>query len=148
MDDRTNRPPRFPVRRADGRTLQEFLSQSPVYYSPQSEQPRLEDIQPLEPHHPALLSLLRGLDAENLILAGLLEPAGTVVASARELIGQVIERSEQRAQDLQKVAVLVTEAARQIASSEFPLGRTMEVLFEEVQHRQRRWTRWAAWIRW
>jgi hypothetical protein len=69
-----------------------FLSRCAVYYSPRIQPPHTPDIYPLSPEVPAFVSLLSGLDAENILLDGLLQPARRVVQACRHMSGAVTAR--------------------------------------------------------
>jgi len=129
----------FQERRSDGRTLLEFLRQSPVYYSPRRDAPQapcLEDVQGVYPETPPLNSLLRGLDAENLLLAGLLEPTGQVVQTCRRELGTVQQRIEELMARLAQAQKAAVDVAGRIASSEFPISRMMQLVLAEARKEQ------------
>lgn len=127
---------KFAQRRADGRTLLEFLAQAPVYHSPWREQPHIEDIQPLRPEDPPLESLLRGATGEDILLSGLLEPARWAVKGCRDVLAQVDDRIRELEDHLRKAEVPIAQAAERIAGSEFPIGRMMELVLEETRKHQ------------
>ena len=70
----------------DKHTVPEFLESCPAYFSPRSESPKLEDIQPITPSSPSFASLLGGEDGVDIILAGLIEPTQAAIRSCRELL--------------------------------------------------------------
>lgn len=129
----------FREKRSDGRTLLEFLKQSPVYFSPRREAPvlpALEDVQPIYPETAPLTSLLRGLDAENLLLAGLLEPTGRVVQACRRELGTVRLRIEELKKRLEQAEKVVEDVAGRIAGSEFPISEMMKIVLTEARKGQ------------
>lgn len=133
--------------RADGvTTLHQFLSQCHVYFSPRRApaEVKLEEINPLHPEQPAFVSLLRGADAENVLLASLLEPVAQVVNGCRELLtdfGAVRDNLEDR---LCRVDESIANAAERIAGNEFPFDRMMQLIHEEIPKSQSKATRWAT----
>src|SRR5262245_2354377 len=128
----------FAQTRADGRALHEFLAECPVYFSPRDRTPNLGDLQPLDEGRPPLTSLLRGLDAENLLLAGLVEPAWRAVGVCRGVLRQARDRAGELERDLAAADAEVNDVAARVAGSEFPVGRMMELLFDEARKNQTR----------
>ncbi|MFO0967808.1 MAG: hypothetical protein U0793_19780 [Gemmataceae bacterium] len=129
----------FQEQRSDGRTLLDFLESSPVYFSPRRDapsMPSLEDIQPVEPATPPLSSLLRGLDAENLLLTGLLEPTGRVVKEVRRELGTVRQKIDLLKKHLDDAKKVTDDVAERIAGSEFPLTRMMQIVLGEARQSQ------------
>ncbi len=129
----------FQERRSDGRTLLEFLEHSPVYFSPRRDAPQmpsLEDVLPVFPETPPLTSLLRGLDAENLLLTGLLEPTGRVVKTCRHELGTVQQKIELLKKHLDEAKRVTDDVAERIASSEFPMTRMMQLVIDEARRGQ------------
>lgn len=129
----------FQELRSDGCTLLDFLRQSPVYYSPRREAPQmpaLEDVQPVYPETPPFTSLLRGLDAENLLLAGMLEPTGRVVQACRRELGTVQQRITELKERIKQAEMATEDVAQRIAGSEFPISRMMELVITEARQGQ------------
>ncbi|MCY2942316.1 MAG: ATP-binding cassette domain-containing protein [Planctomycetota bacterium] len=126
----------FQEQRADGKTLHQFLSETPVYFSPRSEQPSLENVYPLNESTPPLQSLLQGFDAEKIIISGLREPALQTVVSCmsfieKEELGLVGMRDRDRA-----MRADLLEHAKAVAFHEFPAGRLVQIVLEEARRRR------------
>ena len=126
----------FQEQRADGKTLHQFLSETPVYFSPRSEQPSLENVYPLNESTPPLQSLLHGFDAEKIIISGLREPALQTVVSCmsfieKEELGLVGMRDRDRA-----MRADLLEHAKAVAFHEFPAGRLVQIVLEEARRRR------------
>jgi hypothetical protein len=126
----------FQENRADGKTLHQFLLESPVYFSPRSEHPNLENVYPLNETTPPLQSLLQGFDAEKLIISGLREPALQTLVSCTNfienaelgLVGMQDRDREMHADLLQH--------AKAVAFNEFPAGRLVQIVLEEARRRR------------
>jgi len=123
-------------KRTDGKTLHQFLSESPVYFSPSSERPNLENVLPLVETSPPLQSLFRGLEAEKLIISkfrGSAEEAvqscAVVIEKAEQEIKVMIQRDHAMRADLK-------EYARAVAFNEFPAGRLVQIVLEEARRRR------------
>ena len=127
---------KFAQRRADGRTLLEFLAQAPVYYSPWREVPRLEDIQPLRQDDPPLESLLRGATGENILLSACFSSPRWAIQGCRTTLNEVNHRIDELNGHLTQAERPINEAAKRIAGSEFPIGRMMELVLEETRKHQ------------
>ena len=126
----------FQEQRADGKTLHQFLSESPVYFSPRSERPSLENVHPLNESSPRLESLLHGLDAEKLIISGLREPALQTVNSCNSFVeNEELKLVGMREQDRAMRAGLL-EHAKAVAFHEFPAGRLVQLVLEEARRRR------------
>jgi len=126
----------FQEQRADGKTLHQFLSESPVYFSPRSEHPSLENVYQLNESTPPLQSLLRGFDAEKIIISGLREPALQTVVSCtsfieNEELGLIGMRDRDRA-----MRADLLEHAKAVAFHEFPAGRLVQIVLEEARRRR------------
>ena len=126
----------FQEQRADGKTLHQFLSETPVYFSPRSEHPSLENVYPLNESTPPLQSLLHGFDAEKIIISGLREPALQTVVSCmsfieKEELGLVGMRDRDRA-----MRADLLEHAKAVAFHEFPAGRLVQIVLEEARRRR------------
>jgi hypothetical protein len=124
--------------RADGQTLHAFLSRCPVYYSPRTEPSRPLQVQPLTAESPPFASLLCGLDAENILLDGLLQPARRVVQQCRRISGEVAGRITELQHNLELANAAIQQKASWIAGSQFPVGRWMELVLEEARRHQNR----------
>lgn len=125
----------FEQRREDGRSLREFLQQSPVYCLPRN-QLDLQRMQALETHFPPFTSLLRGLDAGKLILRGLLEPTGLLTNLVRDLLAEREKTLRQINERLVAVENDVRQVAQQVGGGEYPIGRVLELILEEAEMRQ------------
>lgn len=126
----------FQEPRADGKTLHQFLSESPVYFSPRSEHPNLENVNPLNDSTPLLQSLLHGFDAEKLIISGLREPAlQTVFSCIRYIEDAELKLAGMQDRDRAMRADLL-EHAKAVAFSEFPAGRLIQIVLEEAKRRR------------
>ncbi len=128
--------PEFQEQRADGKTLHQFLSESPVYFSPRSEHPNLENVYPLNESTPPLQSLLQGFDAEKIIISGLREPALQTVVSCTSFIENAeLDLAGMQDRDRAMRADLL-EHAKAVAFSEFPAGRLVQIVLEEARRRR------------
>ena len=126
----------FQEPRADGKTLHQFLSESPVYFSPRSELPSLENVYPLNASTPSFQSLLHGFDAEKLIISGLREPAlQTVFSCTRYIEDAELKLAGMKDRDRAMRADLL-EHAKAVAFSEFPEGRLIQIVLEEAKRRR------------
>lgn len=126
----------FQEQRADGKTLHQFLSESPVYYSPRSERPSLENVYPLHESTPLLQSLLHGFDAEKTIISGLREPALQTVISCKSFMENAeLDLVGMQEQDRAMQADLLLHA-KAVAFSEFPAGRLVQIVLEEAKQRR------------
>jgi ABC-type iron transport system FetAB ATPase subunit len=126
----------FQEQRADGKTLHQFLSDSPVYFSPRSEQPSLDNVYSLNESSPRLESLLQGFDAEKLIISGLREPALQTVVSCTSFIENAeLDLVGLRDRDRAMQADLL-EHAKAVAFHEFPAGRLVQIVLEEAKRRR------------
>ena len=126
----------FQEPRADGKTLHQFLSESPVYFSPRSELPSLENVYPLNASTPSFQSLLHGFDAEKLIISGLREPAlQTVFSCTRYIEDAELKLAGMKDRDRAMRADLL-EHAKAVAFSEFPAGRLIQIVLEEAKRRR------------
>lgn len=126
----------FQEQRADGKTLHQFLSESPVYYSPRSERPSLENVYPLHESTPLLQSLLHGFDAEKTIISGLREPALQTVISCKSFMENAeLDLVGMQEQDRAMQADLLLHA-KAVAFSEFPAGRLVQIVLEEAKLRR------------
>lgn len=134
----------FQQKRLDGRTLQEFLTQSAAYYSPHSDDPRLEHVDVLRDGSPEFKSLLHGLDAERILTSGLLEPARGVQSESAALLKERQATIDRLKADLAIAWGYAPERAKVIARSEFPIGRFLQVLIDESQKQQRPWLRYVT----
>lgn len=126
----------FQEPRADGKTLHQFLSGSPVYYSPRSECPSLENVIPLIESSPPLQSLLHGFDAEKLIISGLREPALQTVVSCTRYIGDAELRLAGMQEQDRAMRADLLEHAKAVAFHEFPAGRLVQIVLEEARRRR------------
>lgn len=128
--------PEFQEQRADGKTLHQFLLESPVYFSPRSEHPSLENVYPLNESTPPLQSLLQGFDAEKIIISGLREPAlQTVVSCTSFMENSELDLVGMRDRDREMRAGLL-EHAKAVAFHEFPAGRLVQIVLEEARRRR------------
>ena len=126
----------FQENRADGKTLHQFLLESPVYFSPRSEHPNLENVYPLNETTPPLQSLLQGFDAEKLIISGLREPAlQTLVSCTNFMENAELGLVGMRDRDREMHADLL-EHAKAVAYHEFPAGRLVQIVLEEARRRR------------
>lgn len=126
----------FQEPRADGKTLHQFLSESPVYYSPRSECPSLENVIPLIESSPPLQSLLHGFDAEKLIISGLREPALQTVVSCTRYVGDAELRLAGMQEQDRAMRADLLEHAKAVAFHEFPAGRLVQIVLEEARRRR------------
>ncbi len=126
----------FTSKRADGRTRAEFLAACDVYFSPRGSNPTLADVQPLDERSPAYESLVRGLDAGRLALAGLLEPAAQVTAASRDVLVAAAKREGELAAALERAGRDLGEAAHRVAASHFPAGKLMQIVIDESKRRR------------
>lgn len=130
-------------RSADGMALSEILRKNGFYYSirygPNPPEPGTEDwdaiIRPGREGMPSFSSLLRGLEAQRLVLQGLLLPVPTVIQECRRFLEQLDQKQKQLKEDLQRSYQPVEAAAQQVAGAEYPLGEFMSILYQEVQSR-------------
>ena len=126
----------FQEPKADGKTLHQFLSESPVYFSPRSEQPSLENVYPLNASTPSLQSQLQGYDAEKTILLGMKEAALQAVVSCTSFIENAeLDLVGMRDRDRAMRADLL-EHAKAVAFHEFPAGRLVQIVLEEARRRR------------
>jgi len=131
--------PTFAEKRADGRTLLEFLQQAPAYFSPHAPNgPKLDDIQPMNSSRP-LLDILGGYEGEAIVLAGLMEPVSQFVTGCRRTLGRVDGEIQRVEKDLATAREPLSESARRIAGEEFPIGRFFELVMQEVMAQQPSW---------
>lgn len=126
----------FREERADGRALHDFLGQCPVYFSLRSKEPKLEELRPLVEGRPPITSFLQGMDADNLLLSGLVEPAWRAISSSRGILREARSRIEELERALKEADAPIAPLADRVAGSEFPVGRMMEILFEEAGYHQ------------
>ena len=126
----------FKEKRSDGKTLYQFLSESPVYYSPRLERPNLENVLPLVETSPPLLSLLQGFDAEKLIISGLREPALQTVKSCIGLMQDAELRLAENEKRDKAMRADLLEHAKAVAFHEFPAGRLVQIVLEEAKRRR------------
>jgi len=123
----------FRQQRADGRTLAEFLDESPTYFVPHLQRPlTLDDIVSLDASVPPLLGLLGGFEAESIILAGLMEPAAELVVAARPTLLSVAGEIRRVNAQLEQARGPLAESAGCVAGEEFPIGRFFELVISEV----------------
>lgn len=133
------RDPEFQQRRVDGQALHEFLARSPVYFSPRSKTPKLEDMRPLEVSAPGFRSLLQGEDAVKLVLWGVLEPTAGVVPCCGKLLEQV-PQTLRRLEECDRQAV--ADCLRMARKGEtFPLGEMLGLIVDEVYRRRQWWVK-------
>ncbi|MEY4393565.1 MAG: hypothetical protein RL595_814 [Planctomycetota bacterium] len=135
----TSRFEGFSQNRSDGKSLAQFLEQSPVYYSPRTNSPKLSDVQPLNNESPPFESLLRGLKAEAIILSGLMEPARQAVHSSEMVLEKF--QAELAANELKERKFLkdLSDCASKVACHEFPTPRLVEIILEESRRRRAWW---------
>lgn len=129
----------FSQKRSDGKSLAQFLEQSPVYYSPRTNTPKLTDVKPLIDGMPPFESLLRGLQAEAIILSGLMEPARQAVQSSERVLEKF--QTELAANELREKKFLrdLSDCASKVACHEFPTPRLVEIILEESRRRRAWW---------
>ncbi len=131
----------FASRRGDGRTLLEFLSSCPVHFSTHSFQTKLESFVSLEPEHLPLADWLHGQQAKRILLEGIAAPAQEAARHIEYLFESLSDQIKSLGADLERSRGPVAGVARAIASSEFPLGRMIEVVHEETAKRMPVWYR-------
>jgi len=134
----------FAARRGDGRTLLEFLKSCPVHWSPHSFQTSLEALVPLEPGSPNLASWLLGHQAGKILLEGVSVPAREASRHGIFLLDSFKAKSKALKDRLAKTQKPIEPIARAIASSEFPLGRMIEVVHEETAKKLPGWYQTVA----
>lgn len=126
----------FHEQRSDGKTLLQFLSASPVYYSPRAERPSLENVFPLDEKSPDFQSLLHGFEAEKLIISGMSEAALQTVASCNRFTEDAESGlAGMRERDRAMRADLLNHA-KAVAFHEFPAGRLVQIVLEEARRRR------------
>lgn len=134
----------FAARRGDGRTLLEFLKSCPVHWSPHSFQTSLDSLVPLESGSPNLASWLLGHQAGKILLEGVSVPAREASRHGIFLLDSFKAKSKALKDRLAKTQKPIEPVARAIASSEFPLGRMIEVVHEETAKKLPGWYQTVA----
>jgi hypothetical protein len=141
--------PAFQACRRDGRSLAEFLAQSPVYYSERLDTEAAPALLPLNEETPAFNDLLKGRDAAQILMGNLREVTSQGVRSCQELCGRARVRSEELGRLIAGVDKQIDEYARRIAGSEFVAGQLLELVLECVEESRPTVVRYALWpIRW
>ena len=134
----------FASERGDGRTLLEFLASCPVHFSHHSFQTNLESFISLEENQDPLSDWLQGHQAGRILLEGIAAPAREAAKHIEMILetldGQVRELKTQ----IEQATNPVDDVARAIASSEFPLGRMLQVVHEETAKKMPAWYRKIA----
>jgi energy-coupling factor transporter ATP-binding protein EcfA2 len=128
----------FDQLRADGRTTLDFLSAAPVYCSSRSSAPTLDDVRSLSPDGASLESLLRGQQGGAILLAALAESSLEAVESCRKLSDEAARRRGELQRKLTAIDRAIERHARQIAGSEFPAGRVMQLAVQTSRTRMNR----------
>lgn len=131
----------FASKRGDGRSLLEFLRSCPVHFSTHSFQTKLESFVALEQGQLPLAEWLHGQHAERILLEGITAPAQDAVRHIEHLLVSLADQFKSLGTDLERSQGPVASVARAIASSEFPLGRMIEVVHEETAKRMPLWYR-------
>lgn len=131
----------FASRRGDGRTLLEFLASCPVHFSPHSFQTKLSSFISLEEGQEPLSDWLHGHKAGRILLEGIAAPAREAAKHIEFLLESLDGQVRELKTDLERAESPVGGVARAIASSEFPLGRMIEVVHEETAKRMPTWYR-------
>lgn len=124
----------FSQYRSGGRTTRrKFLESASVYWSPIqiNDPPRLEEIRPLRDGTPQLTSLLRGIEAEQLVLKGLQEPASKVAKAVRRLLSESETQKTQMTDNLKKAEEILPSTAAKIAGGQYPIGKVLELILRE-----------------
>ena len=133
--------PQFAQKRADGRTLAQFLGACPVYYSEHAATPELNGIQPLCNGAAAFDSLMRGRDGARILLSNLLEIAKSGIASCRDLCDKAAAVATELSRRIERINASVARHAEVIAGTEFPAGRLLELIIEVARASRPRWVR-------
>lgn len=128
----------FQSTRSDGQTLLGFLGRSPVYFSPRvlGRPPRLEDIEPLAEAQPSFMSLLQGLEAEEIVLSSLLQPVAAVVGACARILEEGRCMQRELAKQHKAAKSVLGKAAGRVAGSQFPIGRFLEIVLAETRAAQ------------
>jgi energy-coupling factor transporter ATP-binding protein EcfA2 len=111
----------FAETRSDGRTLREFLASAFAYVIPHALPPTLDDVHILKEGSPPLTSLLEGLEAERIVLEGLIAPVRELMTGARRQLAQAAERRQLLETTLARIRADVRgEAERGAANAAAP----------------------------
>jgi energy-coupling factor transporter ATP-binding protein EcfA2 len=131
----------FASKRGDERTLLEFLSTCPVYYSHHSFHTNLASFISLEEGQEPLSDWLHGHQAGRILLEGIAAPGRDAAKYIEYLLENLDALVRELKTDFERARGPVATVARAIASSEFPLGRMIEVVHEETAKRMPTWYR-------
>ncbi|MSR32915.1 MAG: hypothetical protein EXR99_15585 [Gemmataceae bacterium] len=134
----------FQQRRSTGESLFDFLRESQAFFSPRSAVPALDQIQPIDPTRPSLLSLLAGLEGEKILLSGLLEPALGAARAVDNFLGTLASRLETLRLRDEATRSEIKQWAQSIAHHEFPAGRLIQITVEEAKRRRGTFLRWIS----
>lgn len=128
----------FHERRADGRSLHEFLALCDWYFSPYFLEgaPSLDRFVPLQPGTPSLPSILSGMDGERVLLDGLMEPSLRLVRACRKVVASAERRIEQLDQNLKAAEELLRPAAVAIVKDLFPDLPLLQFFRDEAERRR------------
>jgi energy-coupling factor transporter ATP-binding protein EcfA2 len=134
LEEITNpgRDERFGQRRADGRTLHQFLEQSYFYWWPFSNKPRLEDIHPVN-EAPPVLEFLHGQLSQDLVTRGFFEGVREGIEVCCALVQEARRTRKRLRRNQRKVDKCVSDAARAAAEGVVPVGRLIELAIEEAR---------------
>lgn len=131
----------FASKRGDGRTLLEFLASCPVHFSHHSFHTKLSSFISLEEGQEPLSDWLHGHQAGRILLEGIAAPAREAARHIEFLLETLDGQVRDLKTDFERASSPVGGVARAIASSEFPLGRMIEVVHEETAKRMPTWYR-------
>ena len=132
---------RFASKRGDGKTLLEFLASCPVHFSSHSFQTKLGSFISLEEGREPLSEWLHGHKAGRILLEGIAAPAREAAKHIEFLLDTLDSQVRELKTDFERAQSPLENVARSIASSEFPLGRMIEVVHEETAKRMPTWYR-------
>jgi len=137
----TETQPAFQELRHDGRTLAAFLAESRVFCSRRTRKPKLRKFLPLKKDEGRLEAMLRGLDGADILLERRLQTIREGVQSCRQLCEQAQADIHKQEYAIDSIETSLKDAAAQIAGTEFPIGRMVELIVETARNSRPAWLR-------
>lgn len=129
----------FGEKRADGKTIQEFLAAAPVFMSQRKKTLVLTDLKRLFTTSPDFMSLFHGFQGKTILAANLTSVAtGTIALSAA-----ILREAESKKRRLERHIPIIENDIRVIirpmVDRQFPLGRLLDLLLDIARETRPRW---------
>ncbi len=123
-----SRDPEFAEKRADGKSIFEFLSNRNFYYSPQAKQTGIENIIPIKSDYPSFYSTLYGENAYEIVLNRQLQILFENRTFANNLLLEAKSLTQSLNKDISMVQSQVTQCSQKIVGEEFPVFFILEMI--------------------